>query len=214
MKVLMKQYHKIQTVYLRDPETKFKTLLDGQFACPEFDYLQNNTWIGTEKVDGTNIRIMKDGGSRIRIGGKTDNAQMPSHLLSRLGVIGELLDASEIDCCCLYGEGYGAKIQKGGGKYIPDGQDFILFDVKIGDIWLKRKDVIDIARQLDILTVPEIFKGKLSEAVDYVRSGFHSLVGSTEFIGEGLVLRPETELFNRMGQRIITKIKYKDFSNE
>lgn len=28
----------------------------------EFDYLKDNTWIFTEKVDGTNIRIMWDGG--------------------------------------------------------------------------------------------------------------------------------------------------------
>ena len=31
----------------------------------------------------------------------------------------------------LYGEGYGAKIQKGGGNYRAD-QDFVLFDVRVG----------------------------------------------------------------------------------
>ncbi len=206
----MKQYHKIQTVYLRDPETKFKTLLDSQFACPEFEYLKDNVWVGTEKIDGTNIRITKNENVST-IGGKTDNAQIPSFLLPRLNEIGAKLIGSDISDCCLYGEGYGAKIQKGGGNYIPDGCDFTLFDVKIGEVWLKREDVTDIACKLEILIVPEIFKGNLFDAVDYVRSGFHSLVGSTEFLGEGLVLRPETELFDRIGRRIITKIKHKDF---
>ena len=44
----MKEYHKIQTVYLRDPATKYKTLLEGQFAKPEFDYLKDNIWIFTD----------------------------------------------------------------------------------------------------------------------------------------------------------------------
>ena len=69
----MKEYHKIQTVYLRDPETKYKTLLVGQYAKPEFAYLANNEWVFTEKVDGTNIRIgLVDG--EYRVGGKTDGS--------------------------------------------------------------------------------------------------------------------------------------------
>ena len=52
----MKEYHKIQTIFKRDPENKFKTLIYGEFSLPEFEYLKNNTWIFTEKVDGTNIR--------------------------------------------------------------------------------------------------------------------------------------------------------------
>lgn len=41
----MKEYHKIQTVFLRNPETKFKTLIEGQFSLPEFEYLKNNLWV-------------------------------------------------------------------------------------------------------------------------------------------------------------------------
>ena len=33
-----------------------------------------------------------------------------------------------------------------------------------------------------------------------------------DFTAEGLVARPKTELFGRDGKRVITKIKYKDFS--
>ena len=45
----------------------------------------------------------------------------------------------------LYGEGYGARIQKGGGKYLAKSCDFVLFDVKIGDWWLRREAVDEIA---------------------------------------------------------------------
>ena len=60
----MREYHKITTVFDRDPENKFKTLIDGQFSKPEFEYLANNEWDFTEKVDGTNIRIIWDGEDR------------------------------------------------------------------------------------------------------------------------------------------------------
>ena len=135
----MNEYHKIQTVFLRNPETKFKTLLFGEYALPEFEYLRDCFWTFTEKVDGTNIRVMfKDG--VITFGGKTDRALIPAELMNNLNEIflplkskfSEIFDDADV---CLYGEGYGAKIQKGGGNYSAV-QDFVLFDVKVGRWWL------------------------------------------------------------------------------
>jgi argininosuccinate synthase len=58
-------------------------LLEGVWSEPEFEYLAQNLWTFTEKVDGTNIRVMlRDG--RIDFGGKTDNASLPAALVSRL----------------------------------------------------------------------------------------------------------------------------------
>lgn len=206
----MNQYHKIQTVFLRDPDTKFKTLLEGQFALPEFEYLANNNWVFTEKVDGTNIRIMFDGS--IKFGGKTDNAQIPSHLADKLNdLFLPMADKfAEIfpDGCCLYGEGYGAKIQKGGGNYRPD-QGFVLFDVKIGDWWLNRSSIEDVASKLGLDIVPIIGKGTLFEMVEMTKQGFNSLWGG--FFAEGVVAKPEIELNARNGKRIVTKLKHKDF---
>jgi hypothetical protein len=39
----MAAYHNIQTMYRRDPENHYATLLEGQFARPEFTYLKNKT---------------------------------------------------------------------------------------------------------------------------------------------------------------------------
>ena len=116
----------------------------------------------TEKVDGMNIRIMWNG-KEIIYAGRSDNAQIPMPLMYRLD---ELFKAkierfieifSEQDSSvCLYGEGYGAKIQKGGGNYISDGVGFVLFDIQIDGIYLDRESVEDIASKLGISVVPII----------------------------------------------------------
>ncbi len=135
----MNTYHKIQTVFKRDPKTKFKTLLEREYSLPEFRYLADCQWWWTEKVDGSNVRVMFDG-ERITFGGKTDNAQLPSPLVSRLeyrflGQLPRFRDQFP-DGVCLYGEGYDPKIQKGGGNYRYD-QDFVVFDIRIGKWWLE-----------------------------------------------------------------------------
>ena len=67
------EYHKIQTIFKRDPKTNYKTLLMGEYSLPEFNYLANNIWQFTEKVDGTNIRIiLNDEG--LSFGGRTEKA--------------------------------------------------------------------------------------------------------------------------------------------
>lgn len=207
----MNEYHKIQTLFKRDMERNGKTLLEGQWTIPEFEYLQNNAWVFTEKVDGTNIRVMlKDGA--VTFGGKTDSAQIPAQLVTRLNerflpLAAKMLEVFGCDAC-LYGEGYGAKIQKGGGNYRPD-QDFVLFDVKVGDWWLQRADVEDVAKKLSLDVVPIMGVGTLHHAIALAKAGIASTWGPFE--AEGIVARPETELKTRNGHRIITKIKCRDF---
>jgi len=206
----MREYHKIQSIFKRDEKThKF---LMGQYSTPEIEYLANNVWVYTEKIDGTNIRIGWDG-EKIRFAGRTDNASVPTFLYDKLN---EMFDADKFaeifdgdGKICLYGEGYGAKIQKGGGNYIPDGVSFILFDIKINDWWLKRKDIEDIANKLNINVVPIRGMGTIEKAVNVVQNGLKSDWGN--FLAEGLVLRPKVEFQDRGGRRIITKLKYKDF---
>ncbi len=208
----MTPYPKIETVFKRDPDNKFKTLLDGQFAEAEFAYLASNDWVFTEKVDGTNIRVMWDGAA-LTFGGKSDKAQIPPKLMFALGgrfgdQLGTFSDLWPDGGVCLYGEGFGAGIQKGGGNYRPDA-DFVLFDVKVGDWWLRQEDVDEVATYFASAIVPCIGGGTLLEMVEMVREGFQSEWG--DFTAEGIVARPATELCTRGGKRIITKIKHKDF---
>lgn len=207
-----------------------------QFSCPEFEYLYHSEWIGTEKIDGTNLRIHWDGNTW-ELRGRTDNAQVPDSLLMRINEVlvpelkgmrkepigvspllskvfdrdGDYNDSesNRLDIT-LFGEGYGNKIQKAGSFYKPNGVDFILFDIKIGHWWMKRETVDEIAGKLGIESVPIVFRGSLAEAIEFVKPGFDSAIGMTK--AEGLVLTPAVDLFTRRGDRIITKLKTKDFN--
>lgn len=206
----MSEYHKIQTVWSRDPENNNKTLLEGRWSTPEFEYLRDLEWTFTEKVDGTNVRViagLPDG--RVEYRGKTDNAMLPPQLSAMLADTfprGKM--SSFFKEVVLYGEGYGPKIQKGGGNYRND-QSFVLFDVRVGQWWLKRSAVEDVAQKLGIECVPVVGSGTLRDMIDLVRGGLISRWG--DFVAEGIVARPAVNLFARNGDRVITKVKSKDF---
>jgi len=215
------KYHKIMSIFKRDEKTK--QFIVGQYSTPEIEYLKNNIWEFTEKVDGTNIRIKYDG-NEVIYAGRSDNAQLQVSLIHKLDELfksGEALErmkktfdyASPEMEICLYGEGYGVKIQKGGGNYIEDGVDFVLFDVMVGHWQLERSNVNDIAEKLGIKSIPIIGEGTLNDAIEMTKKGFNSQWG--DFIAEGIVARPKgVELFTKKGDRIITKVKYKDFNYE
>lgn len=212
----MTEYHKIQSLFLRDEATKHKRFLMGQYSLPEFEYLADLEWIFEEKVDGTNIRIAYDG-EKVIFGGRTDNAQTPTFLLQKLQGLFTLESLRQTFVqpepdrpVVMYGEGYGAKIQKGGGDYIQDGCGFILFDVRIGHMWLKRDSLTDIAANLGIPRCPEVETGSLHKAIQMCQDGFESKLRKSA--PEGLVMRPKVDLFTRRGDRVITKLKLKDFN--
>lgn len=218
----MQEYHKINTIYKRDMSTgtKHAPLIIGDWSSPEFEFLQNNTWEWTEKIDGTNIRIGWNG-TRVEYAGRTDKAVIPTHLLKKLNEIFTVEKLQEVfglpgdtasTKVVIYGEGYGVKIQQG-GNYLPDDVNFILFDIQIGPWWLQRKDIESIATQLAIPVVPIVGYGTLHEAETLAQKGFKSLIAfNKNYDAEGLVCRPLVHLKDRAGQRIITKIKTKDFA--
>lgn len=216
----MKPYPKINTMFKRDMANRGK-LIEGDWADPALAFLADNRWEFTEQVDGTNIRVHWDGAEkRVLYGGRTDNAQIPAFLVERLDELFRIEerwlavfpDTEAIlfpdTGVTLYGEGYGPRIQKGGGNY-TNTPDFVLFDVRIGDWWLQRSDVEDVAAKLGIDVVPVIGYGTLYNAIGIVRNGLTSDWG--DFEAEGIVARPVVELRTRRGDRIITKIKAVDF---
>ncbi len=215
------EYPKIETLFKRDPETKHRTLLEGQYANPAFEYLVDCQWRLTEKVDGTNIRIMIDHYGVVRYGGRTDHAQIQTALLQVLMDMFEpmrpMLHAEfPGGDTTLYGEGYGAKIQKGGGNYRQD-LGFVLFDVMVGRWWLEHENVQKVAYVMGLDTVPVLGCGcTLDDMEDMVKGGMWSRwsTDANQFYGEGIVARPMVELRDRAGRRIITKLKRKDFTEE
>ena len=211
----MKEYHKIETIFERDLEGS-KKLIEGKFRDKTVEYLANCKWRFTEKIDGTNIRVHWDG-HNVTFGGRTEKAQIPTHLLEYLNatfggneneeIFEQMFGEKEV---ILFGEGYGPKIQKGGGLYRSD-VSFILFDVMIGDIYLSRENVENIAKGLGIDVVPVVLEGTISEAVDFVKTKPDSTIGTAKM--EGVVGRPAMEILDRLGKRLIVKIKVCDFCN-
>lgn len=225
----MTEYPKIQTLYNRNEKTR--KVITTQLRLKEFEIPK--FWYVTEKIDGTNVRVFYNPAMQtVRFGGKTDNAQMPMNLVEYLQKTltveklsdvfpkeeydgGEDIDNSSFEII-LYGEGYGEKIQSGGNY--RKGVSFRLFDVKIGRWWLELESIINIAFRLGIKTVPLLgymhslpdskeslstFLGTVSEvSVDEVGSGRQA---------EGVVARTEPLLLMRNGQRLIWKLKLKDF---
>ena len=203
-------YPKINSVFLRNPDDNYKTFLWGEWADPVFGYLADLEWEWTEKVDGMNIRIeaTEEG---ITFGGRTDNTQIPASLMSVLDEIGTR--ATGLMNVILFGEGYGPKIQSG-GDYRAD-QGFILYDVFSDNPprhWYPHVKVQQVAHLLGIPVVPIVGKGKLSAAIEQTQRGFLSEVAEGRRQAEGLVMRPSVELHNHYGERVITKIKTKDFT--
>lgn len=206
----MKEYHKIEGLYKRDEVTK--KLLPGVYRNEAVEYLKNCIWQFTEKIDGTNIRVHWDG-HKVSFAGRTDRATIPAKLMEYLektfgGDVNEQIFEEHFGDkeVTLYGEGYGAKIQNG-GDYRPD-NSFILFDVMIGDVFLNRGAVCDVARYFGIDVVPIILVGTIKDAEEFVKLEPMSTIGKAKM--EGLVGRPWVELCNRMHNRIIVKVKVRD----
>jgi len=219
----MKTYQKINTLYMRYGEGKNKgKIILGNFSCDEFEELYGCLWDATEKVDGTNMKLIYYPIKHtISVEGKTENAQNMCGSFDAVKSIGEnILPKLQIefpddrftegDYVIIYGEAYGGKIREG-GRYSEDVR-FIAFDIKVADWYLTRSVARDICEKMGLQFVP--YKGKmtLKEAEEMVMEGFVSEVSEDRtLLAEGLVLTPCCELRNRKGDRIIVKIKHKDY---
>lgn len=214
-KIDTKTYTKIETLYNRSLDGD-KKLIPGDYRSKTIRLLKDVTWIGTEKIDGTNIRIIWDGYS-ISFAGRTNKSVIPSFLNDKLTemfcnpeteqVFEQLFGENEV---ILFGEGYGNRIQKIGHLYRPD-NSFILFDVYVvkTDLWLQRDAIEDIARALGIDAVPIVFEGTLDEAVAYVKTCPQSTIGTASM--EGIVCKPIVDVLTRNKERVIVKVKVRDF---
>ena len=212
----MHEYLKIETVFNRDVNGT-KKLITGDWRDDTVEYLSDLDWIWTEKIDGTNIGVVWDG-HKVSFQGRTEKADIPKHLKAKLEELFSTNEAEELfeqlfgeKEVILFGEGYGHKIQAVGDLYKSEGPDFILFDIYMptNDLYLKRDAVESIAKSFGIDVVPVIGVGPLINAITYVKTKPQSTIGTAPM--EGLVCRPFIELRNREGNRVIVKIKVKDF---
>jgi len=212
----MTEYEKINTLWKRE-EVRGKNIgkvIEGEYTKEEYELIDR--WEVTEKIDGQCITILitKDD---IKIYGKSEKTEFnKSHipLLAYINnkitgnVVNSIFDFDKASIITLYGEGYGAKIQKGGGNY-SDEQKFILFDINIDGIWLESEKVKEFADLMNLDMVPMLGIMTKAEVVEYVKSNKHSTFG--DFPMEGVVCRSKPLLLDRMGRRLTFKLKARDF---
>lgn len=218
--------------YLRDMPMYATEKIDGTnirieaFPTPEWD---------TDVDESTEPLLppLKGVTYEVEYKGKTDNAQLPPKLMKLLETkypkdavltalgIKPYVSVDEFEerkwlgkgapKYTIYGEGYGVGIQKG-GRYIRDHCDFILFDVKVGDLYLLSDNAKDIATKLGCEYVPELGIMSINQAIELCRKGFTSKIAEDPtLIAEGIVLKTPVGLCSRMGKRIIAKVKCCDF---
>ena len=210
----MYKYPKMETLLKRDENFK----ITDEIRLPEFENIKN--WLITEKIDGTNIRIIYTPDDKLLIRGRTDKASIPTFLLEELQnmftaeKVKAILDNPIEKGLCLYGEGYGARIQKGGGNY-NQYNSFRLFDIWIDNCWLEWESVEKIAQQLEIKPVPVIMETDVETAIELVKKETWSEVAMEEghpgHIAEGIVARAYPTMLFRNGNPIKWKLKVKDF---
>ena len=231
----MLEYPKIETLYERDAQHR---VISGRLRRPEFALIRE--WLLTEKLDGTNVRVILDRvpGARegqlgdaptaqtvVRYAGRTDAAQLPGPLLSWLqtclpvDVVAGAFDADTR--VVLFGEGYGAGIQRGGAYRLTPA--FRLFDVAVVSPertwWLDWENIGDVACKLKIRTVPvigvlksvDLDIGEVDRFVREFQSPTAAEHGMPPTPAEGVVARTDPPLFMRNGAPLRWKLKRRDF---
>ncbi len=208
-------YPKTDNLWHRDPDTHLIEV--GRFNENRPDFQAVNQWHVTEKINGTNIRIVIT--DKATVLGRSDKADLPKGLADS---IFDMLPTDppivlmhshgfdpNFDMMTLYGEGYGPGIQKGGGNY-ADVKSFRLFDVRVNNTWLEWDDVEDVAEALNLMVVPVLASGvNLNTLIGLVTRNsevarWHTGAGIQQ---EGIVARSMPLLFNARGQQVKFKLK-------
>ncbi len=220
-----REYPKIDTLWNRD-EKRF--VIPGSLRKPEFGVIKS--WSLTEKLNGRNLRVTLSDDDTVEYKGRADEAELIPEMLKflmekfPLTVLKNALwlpNKTPPKHATIYGEGYGGShMAHGSGIYRKD-WSFRLFDVLMespnGIWWLERRNIEDIAMKLGVQCVPLIghidYLPCCAEQLEEIIN--ESIVAKeendTKTIPEGIIAKSEPSLFDKKGDRIIWKLKIKDF---
>lgn len=217
-------YPKINTLWKRDGKNR---VITGDYASREFRDFRDVEWTWTEKIDGTNIRLGWDGLGWV-VGGRTNNANFSNHILNALyGVCDSMTPKMQAlypgQFVVIYGEGYGAGIQKGGGYRATPG--FIAFDALVGEgtkfgfpknqPLLSGGQFTDLTDTLGLDRVQVLGQWTIAQAWNLMlEREFKSTFPGVAL--EGIVGRPTHGYYKRNGDVLspmLCKMKYKDIDD-
>lgn len=176
-------------------------------------YENNIPMLASEKIDGTSIGIKWDG-ERISFIGHTEKSQIAPRYLEYLN---NRFGTKEFESCVeeifgdkpvtLYGEGISKDYNVHYG--FPDGE-FIFYDVQLANgKFMNQTSLGDIAEKLG-LKMPYTKCFTIQQAIDFVKQRPMSKLDPSVRM-EGLVLRPLIELYMNNDERVICKVKVRDF---
>ena len=214
------KYTKFSSPFVKDD--KFKNTIELAQVLP------TGRWILTEKVDGTNIRIIltkpdEEGNRTTMVGSRTlllnpddkGSKQFYSCIedvnLNKLAEYFKDVNSTVV----IYGEGYGAGVQTGG--MYSSKKNFRVFDICIGKAYQDFEYVqkVCIDNQLNLVPIigetREITYGQCYTSLDKFKETL--IKEGTGGKPEGLVYKFEPVLLNKYGERLIFKVKFKDFKH-
>ena len=206
----------MNTIWKRDPQKKF-CIIPGSLAIPES--YATAQWRITEKIDGTNIRIVWDG--QLRFFGRQAKSEIPPVLKKALHQIFDdkiplFHDIFQNELTILFGEGFGGKISGGSiaGQKYRSHSGFILFDIWTKKSWYSWEDLNSVAEKLSLPLVGSYGLLTLEEAVDLVKTKMRqgkipSFFG--DFCPEGIVATIEPLEVFETGFPVKWKLKVKDY---
>ncbi len=213
------KYAKFSSPFKKDEKFRNTTELAQQLPVGK--------WIKTEKIDGTNIRIIltkKDEfqireiliGSRKLILNQEDKGSkiyfdcIKNVNLNKLMEYFKDVDSTVI----IYGEGHGAGVQKG-GIYSTE-KEFRVFDIRIGEAYQNFEYVekVCIDNQLNLVPMfSDVDEITYNECVKTLKNFENTLIkDGSGGRPKGLVYKFEPVLLNKYKERLIFKIKFKDFN--
>lgn len=178
-----------------------------KYQSPVVESMAALRWIGHEKLDGTGVRILHNKDGELVIRGRKEKSQLPPQLLHWFEEHRSRF-VSLPDEWCLYGEGIGPGIQKGGENYGE--HRVVAFDMQTPTgRWLTSDELVawSIGK---IDCAPMRIVGNLLQCEEYVASARGPSL-ACKGNGEGIICRPQHDPLDAHGKRIIVKIKGRDY---
>lgn len=203
-------YPKFYAPYKRKKDSKYLDLTQPREEL--LPYMNDKTrWWVSEKLDGTNTRIIWDG-YKVDVKGRTSSSQLQGYQNELLRELiqndnykfDETFGTQEVT---IYGEAFGGKIQKNPHGVEPQ---FMVFDINIDGIWLDYQSVEKISKNLGLKYNDHVLFDSWDKVIDIFKDMKKGRDESDEYF-EGLVAVPAHMPLTRLGERVITKIKVADF---
>lgn len=215
-------YHHIEAPTIQDEEygkqfKKRKLIVpakgqDEAYRSPLLAYLAESPWVYSRKLDGENIRIQWDG-EQVLWNGKSNSFQCSAEFTEYMNstfleeIFEEKFGRDKV--VTLFGEKMGPKTQ--GNELGLKKDTVVLYDVNIDGTWLSKMNMAEIAEYFGPNVWPVYLYMLHGQAPTKLRELIEMCANGEFKEWEGIVATPLVEMRDQKGQRVIVKIKNRDY---